>query len=843
MLNDFYTDGGIEVLESISDDELECFSDQDRDTSPQSSSVHTLVIWLIHLLALLQKKHYIPDTAIDFLLKLFATFLSVMCRFYPEISPIVNSFPGTLYRMRQILKIQEGSFIRYVTCPECSEVYTYDECIETCGSTKKGKKCKLCGSHLLKLVQTRSGARLLHPIRTYCYRPLRKSLQLLLERPNFYSDCEKWRNRSDNNMLSDVFDGKIWHDFQEYSGKPFLCEPFTFGLMMNVDWFKAYKHLEYKIGAIYLTVMNLPRELRFRQENMILVGLIPGPGEPQININSFLSPLVDELLEFLDGVPLKVHSFLTPKIIRCALLCVACDMPASRKVSGFLAHNAKLACTRCFKIFPGGFGEKRDYSGFDRSRWPSRSNSKHRSDVELILSCTVKTHREKKESELGCRYSVLLKLPYFDPIRMTITDPMHNLYLGTAKRILKKVWIEQNLISTKQFEVIQARVDSVRVPGKLGRIPSKIASSFSGFTADQFKNWTNIYSLFALRDILSTEDFECWRHFVLASRLLNQMQLSQSDVQLADALLLQFCKRVERMYGGAIITPNMHMHCHLKECILDYGTIYGFWLFSFERYNGIFESFPTNSCSLEVQCMQRFIREFSISTAHLPDVHRSDFSALLRSIDPVIQGSVKATLQPLYQNIVCVQQLADWTRPTGVVLPPSYILSALDQACISELQSLYSFLYPNFAASDITIHSMYHKYSKLEYCGTTYRSQLCLPGESSIVLVHHYCPSNSSMPKASPVFVHFFLKHCVTYNDQVYEHILLYVSWLKNHTACHTFGKPLQIWWKDLFQPNMFRFIPIQYILGNCAYTDIKYEEQSVLLLCPVQNIQLPPGV
>ena len=60
MLNDFYTDGGIELLESISDDELECFSDQDRDTSPQSSSVHTLVIWLIHLLALLQKKTLHP---------------------------------------------------------------------------------------------------------------------------------------------------------------------------------------------------------------------------------------------------------------------------------------------------------------------------------------------------------------------------------------------------------------------------------------------------------------------------------------------------------------------------------------------------------------------------------------------------------------------------------------------------------------------------------------------------------------------------------------------------------------------------------------------------------------
>ena len=171
-------DGGIEVLESISDDELECFGDQDMSSaadSPQGSNVHCIVLWIIHLLALLQKKNYIPDTAIDFLL---LPLFHVLCRFYPEISPIVS---GTLYRMHQILKIQEGSFVRYVTCPECSEVYKYDDCIVICGRTKKSKKCKSCGSRLLKVVQTRSGAQLLHPIRTYCYRPLRKSLQLLLD--------------------------------------------------------------------------------------------------------------------------------------------------------------------------------------------------------------------------------------------------------------------------------------------------------------------------------------------------------------------------------------------------------------------------------------------------------------------------------------------------------------------------------------------------------------------------------------------------------------------------------------------------------------------------------------
>lgn len=43
------------------------------------------------------------------------------------------------------------------------------------------------------------------------------------------------------------------------------------------------------------------------------------------------------------------------------------------------------------------------------------------------------------ESKYGCRYSILLDLPYFDPISMTIIDPMHNLYSGTAKHILKDI--------------------------------------------------------------------------------------------------------------------------------------------------------------------------------------------------------------------------------------------------------------------------------------------------------------------------------------------------------------------------------------------------------------------
>ena len=80
--------------------------------------------------------------------------------------------------------------------------------------------------------------------------------------------------------------------------------------------------------------------------------------------------------------------------------------------------------------------------------------------------------------------------------------------------------------------------------------------------------------------ILNESQLECWRPFVLACRLLCQKSISEMDVNVADVLLTQFCQRVESMYSKSVITPNMHMHCHLKEVILDYGPVYAFWLFS-----------------------------------------------------------------------------------------------------------------------------------------------------------------------------------------------------------------------------------------------------------------------
>ena len=125
---------------------------------------------------------------------------------------------------------------------------------------------------------------------------------------------------------------------------------------------------------------------------------------------------------------------------------------------------------------------------------------------------------------------------------------------------------------------------------------------------------------------------------MLACRILCSHQLSEEKLLLADALLLYFCRRTQRLYGACSITPNMHMHCHMKQCIQDYGPLHGFWLYAFERYNGLLGEFPHNNRSIELQLMNRFIKDsssMSISRS-LPVEFREELSPLMPQSKEVI---------------------------------------------------------------------------------------------------------------------------------------------------------------------------------------------------------------
>ncbi len=100
-------------------------------------------------------------------------------------------------------------------------------------------------------------------------------------RPKFLTKCEEWRRTfsidSTDFVCRDVFDGKIWNDFQNVNGHPFLSAPHNFCFTLNVDWFQPFKRTTHSTGVMYIAIQNMPRKERYLCENVIVVGVIPGP--------------------------------------------------------------------------------------------------------------------------------------------------------------------------------------------------------------------------------------------------------------------------------------------------------------------------------------------------------------------------------------------------------------------------------------------------------------------------------------------------------------------------------------------------------------------------------------
>ena len=734
--------------------------------------------------------------------------------------------PRSLYKSNQEMGNVSGplsdSFTKRSVCRRCHSLYSYSEslAIKHC-SNKAVPGSRQCGESLLRGIVSASGKKRFYPQQIFCFTTLVSSLQTLVLRPGFIELCESTRGLIDPCGFSSVYDGHIWKDFQSVHGCSFLSSSNNYGLLLNIDWFQPFEHTTYSVGVIFLVMLNLPRSIRFKRENVILYGLIPGPSEPSLTVNSYLSCLVSDLLSLWDGVLLGIPGSTTKVKFRCALLGVSCDLPAGRKTCGFLSHSANLGCSKCYHNFFTSNGT--DYGGnFDRNLWRDRTNTQHRSDVTEILKCTTKTARLSAEKKFGCRYSVLLDLPYFDPVRMLLVDPMHNLFMGTAKHVAFDVLIGRNILDREALKKIKSRIQNAIVPTGLGRLPASINTGIF-LTAEQWKNWTVYFSIYCLHGLIPPVQLECWRHYVLACRRLCKISVTNDDLTVADALLVRFCRKFKELYGTAALTPNIHMHCHIVSCMRDFGPMYSFWLFPFERYNGILGSQPTNNHSVEVQLMRRF---------HKDNMH--------------LQLATEANHWQLSEVFGDLLPAANLSSTENILLGSKYIISSFPSELLNILKKLYSKLYPEFSErilkGEISISSTFHRYTHITWHGKRIYSTLQQSAKNTYVLATPPFPfttsnTNEFEGNLRPAQIHYFIYHSIILpnSETPKAHILAQTSWPMVHPQRFIFGKPVEVWCNGIDEPlSDNSFLPVNAISSRIIFGVDEVLNENVLVIIPV---------
>lgn len=656
-----------------------------------------------------------------------------------------------------------------------------------------------------------------------------------------------------DDLLTDIYSGKLWKDFIKYDGKDFLNLPRNYGLMLNFDFFQPMKHRkDYSVGVLYLVILNLPRSERFKWENVIVVGIIPAMGHEPKDLNEFLKPAVDELRALWKGVRLQSSLSVIPLLFRVALLCTSSDIPATRKLCGFKGHSAELGCSRCLKKFPGSFGEKRDYSGFDRDSWVKRNNKDHRQQAKQILRCKTKSAQGKLSRQYGINYySALLDLEYFDIIRFCTIDPMHNLFLGTAKYQFK-LWVSEGHLSAKQLETIESRIESMEVPVDIGRLPKAISSNYGSYTAEQWKNWTLIYSLYALKGVLTDRQLQCWQTFVLACKYLCKPVLSHVDILKADNCLLKFCTRFQDLYGATACTPNIHLHCHLKETIIDYGPIHSFWCFSFEGYNGILGSIKTNNRSIELQLMRKVITLRCIDNISVDQDFYPYFGDVVSSLSK--HGAELNTSEDSNYfdegnlfNLLSFYQMdtrfplhsLDWKNLSALSLPTFYKESSLDRDDINILRDVYKIMLPDTIIAE-NLSTSIQKFGTLKIFYQQFGSAFEYRSKRSTGILASWAKADGTISKdvLEQVFglVEFYFLHSIKSGEEFTKHVFACVTWYRaaNNSMFNDLNPLVVASRTEVYPGGPSRFLPVQRISAKCGFAITTSNNQQTYIVSPV---------
>lgn len=363
----------------------------------------------------------------------------------PLLAQLISDIPTDIRTVTADLQLKPTTEA-YVCCPKCFACYPIDagspypdRC--TNDKTASGKMCK----RRLRKTRTIKGKLHTFPSRRFLYHRLDSWIADLLCRPGMEDvlDCYL-AGKGDGATMEDIRDAEILREFKGPDGRRFVRDDGKGGryvFTLSIDGFNPYHNMEAgkkaSSSAIYMICLNLPPHLRHRVENMFLVGIIPGPNEPNtMQLNHILQPLIRDLLEFWDP---GVHYSKTPnyplgRTINCALVPLICDLKAARTTMGWANYNSALNfCSICQLPLE-------DINRVDVDNWERRTWQQHKVHAAEWEAATSEDARRKLFTKHGVRSSVLLKLPYWDPTRYVLIETMHALFLGNFRRLCRVIW-------------------------------------------------------------------------------------------------------------------------------------------------------------------------------------------------------------------------------------------------------------------------------------------------------------------------------------------------------------------------------------------------------------------
>jgi hypothetical protein len=330
---------------------------------------------------------------------------------------------------------------------------------------------------------------------------------------------------------------------------------------------------------LIMVLLNLPPEMCYRANNVIIPLVIPGPSAPG-NIESFIYPLFEELAMASVGMWTWDAIDSSYFVLRAYLCGVKGDMLGSAKLSGMAGHSA-LHGDR-FSLVEGAYpakerGGKPQYypiSPPDKERYnpkrgivdldflPMRSQMHYYETIEKLQGATTKAEHQRIMRETGisrltiCAASPAFYHPSFFPL-----DPFHLFYENCMVHIWD-LWVEQSSIDEK---IHMKKEMASQLGEEIERAVKTLPPSFCGPIRNPYTKRHSQYKIYEWMALLhwyiipiAAElrfDVDVLRNFAqfvdIVEVAMSHSPKSDDDLASLYNLIKSFLQGFERLYVGS----------------------------------------------------------------------------------------------------------------------------------------------------------------------------------------------------------------------------------------------------------------------------------------------------
>ena len=225
----------------------------------------------------------------------------------------VSNIPSSWYKVKRLLTESKATCNEYLICPVCDR------------SMRRRSPCRNCPTdHSIKLQSF------------YLFSITDQLQSILINNPNL-----DFLRNSKRSSMRDIHDGAVFQSVRTRTSNP------TVTMTMNIDGVQLSRGSQSTLWPILFVVNELPPNVRFSIENIILAGVWPGPSKPSRDqIRLMYRPLIDELLSLEHG-----HAFTLfddhIEVLEVYLIAGCCDKPAQAVVQCISEPIAVYGCGRC----------------------------------------------------------------------------------------------------------------------------------------------------------------------------------------------------------------------------------------------------------------------------------------------------------------------------------------------------------------------------------------------------------------------------------------------------------------------------------------------------------------